>query len=312
MSTNGTNEDLAQLRSQVATLEQLIEVHEQVALEQNRRLEQTLQDLQNQTRILQSVLNSIGDGVVVANAHGEVVLCNPAAERICGLRPTDMSSMEWTTYPGFYLPDTVTPYPPTEFPLARALRGEAVDAAEVFVQHETGSREMWLSVTARPLKGEDSARRGGVVVFHDITVHKRAEAEQARLQEEIIQVQAALLMELSTPLIPISDHVLVLPLVGSVDSQRAQQMLKTLLHGIAESRAEVVILDITGVAIVDTQVANGLIRAAQAVKLLGAQVVLTGIRPEVAHTLVGLGAELPGIVTFSTLQRGIAFAMERR
>jgi rsbT co-antagonist protein RsbR len=101
---------------------------------------------------------------------------------------------------------------------------------------------------------------------------------------------------------------MVMPLVGAVDSQRAQQVLSALLEGIAGSRARVAILDITGVAVVDTQVANALIRAAQAVKLLGAQVVLTGIRPEVAQTLVGLGADLSGIITRSSLQSGIAYA----
>jgi anti-anti-sigma regulatory factor len=85
-------------------------------------------------------------------------------------------------------------------------------------------------------------------------------------------------------------------------------VLETLLQGIASSGAQVAILDITGVPVVDTQVANALIHAAQAVKLLGAQVVLTGIRPEVAQTLVGLGADLGGIITRSSLQSGIAYA----
>ena len=89
-------------------------------------------------------------------------------------------------------------------------------------------------------------------------------------------------------------------------------MIDALLTGIAESGARVAIVDITGVPIVDTQVANAIIRAAQSVKLLGAQVVLTGIRPEVAQTLVGLGADLSGLITRSSLQTGIAYAMTLR
>jgi rsbT co-antagonist protein RsbR len=144
----------------------------------------------------------------------------------------------------------------------------------------------------------------------DITERKRAEAllRQQIEFEETIRVQNAVLAELSTPLIPISDQVMVMPLIGAVDSRRAQQVLETLLQGIASSGAQVAILDITGVPVVDTQVANALIHAAQAVKLLGAQVVLTGIRPEVAQTLVGLGADLGGIITRSSLQSGIAYA----
>jgi anti-anti-sigma regulatory factor len=148
------------------------------------------------------------------------------------------------------------------------------------------------------------------VVFENITELKRAEEalRQSIALEETVRAQQATLAELSTPLIPFSDHVMVMPLIGSVDSRRAQQVIDTLLQGISTSGAQVAILDITGVPVVDTQVANALIRAAQAVKLLGAQVVLTGIRPEVAQTLVGLGTDLSGVTTRSSLQSGIAYA----
>jgi rsbT co-antagonist protein RsbR len=151
------------------------------------------------------------------------------------------------------------------------------------------------------------------VVVENITERKRAEEmlRQSISQEETIRAQEAALAELSTPLIPISDQVMVMPLIGAVDSRRAQQVLEALLEGVASSRALIAILDITGVPVVDTQVANALLRAAQAVKLLGAQVVLTGIRPEVAQTLVGLGADLSGIVTCGSLQTGIAYATNR-
>jgi anti-anti-sigma regulatory factor len=135
---------------------------------------------------------------------------------------------------------------------------------------------------------------------------------QTREQEEIISRQAEMLAELSTPLIPIDDQILIMPLIGAIDSRRAQQVVETLLNGIAESRAQVAIIDITGVSVVDTQVASALIRAAQAVKLLGAQVILTGIRPEIAQTLVGLGIDLKDIVTRVSLQNGIAYAMSQR
>ncbi len=129
--------------------------------------------------------------------------------------------------------------------------------------------------------------------------------------EATSQAQAAAMAELSTPLIPISERVMVMPLVGAVDSQRAQQVLEALLEGISAAGADVAILDITGVPVVDTSVANGLIQAAQAVRLLGAEVILTGIRPEVAQTLVGLGVDLRGIMTYSSLQSGIAAALRR-
>jgi PAS domain S-box-containing protein len=133
-----------------------------------------------------------------------------------------------------------------------------------------------------------------------------------RQAEEVISAQAAMLQELSTPLLSISDSVVVMPLVGAIDSQRAQNVIEALLSGVSEQRATTAIIDITGVIVVDTQVANAIVRAAQAVKLLGAQAVLTGIRPEVAQTLIQLGVDLRDIVTRGTLQGGIAYAIGSR
>jgi rsbT co-antagonist protein RsbR len=166
----------------------------------------------------------------------------------------------------------------------------------------------WIRTSKIPLRDDQGHVFALLGMFEDVTEQKRGEAERAQLQEEIIRAQAAALAELSTPLIPINEQVMVMPLVGSMDSRRAQQVLDTLLNGIATSRVSSVILDITGVPVVDTQVANALLRAAQAVKLLGARVVLTGIRPEVAQTLVSLGTDLSGITTRSSLQSGIAYA----
>jgi ABC-type sugar transport system substrate-binding protein len=145
-------------------------------------------------------------------------------------------------------------------------------------------------------------------VLRDV-VERNESLAQAR--EEVIQAQKEALRELSTPLIPISDNVVIMPLIGTIDSARAQQIIETLLHGVSSQRTRMAILDITGVLLVDTQVANVFIQAAQAASLLGAQVVLTGIRPEVSQTLVGLGIDLRGIVTRGTLQSGIAYAMSR-
>jgi rsbT co-antagonist protein RsbR len=124
-------------------------------------------------------------------------------------------------------------------------------------------------------------------------------------------MQQHTLEELSTPLIPITNSITIMPLIGSLDSRRAQRVMDTLLHGVAETRCDTVIIDITGVSMVDTQVANVLIRAAEAVKLLGAEAMITGIRPEVAQTLIGLGVNLGNLQTLSSLQNGIALAMEK-
>ncbi|MBX0327641.1 PAS domain S-box protein [Oscillochloris sp. ZM17-4] len=159
------------------------------------------------------------------------------------------------------------------------------------------------------LYNTDGSVAGWLSQTEDITEQLQAEQERVALQEQVIEAQQATLRELSTPIIPIGDGAVAMPLIGNIDSMRAQLVIETLLEGVATSRARIAILDITGVQVVDTQVANALLRAAQAVKLLGAQVIITGIRPEVAQTLVGLGLDLSSIRTLSTLQSGIAYAL---
>jgi rsbT co-antagonist protein RsbR len=143
----------------------------------------------------------------------------------------------------------------------------------------------------------------------NVAERKRQEAERVALQEQVIDAQRAALRELSTPLIPISDNVMIMPLIGTIDSARAQMVMEALLEGVALYQAETVILDITGVQVVDTQVADAFIRAAQAVRLLGASVMMTGIQPQIAQTLVQLGVDLSDIQTHGSLQSGIAQAL---
>jgi len=115
--------------------------------------------------------------------------------------------------------------------------------------------------------------------------------------------------DMSTPVIPLQDRVLVLPLVGTIDSGRARDLTDRLLEAVRQTRALVILLDITGVPVVDTAVAQAIIQAANAARLLGAEVVLVGVRSEVAQTLVTLGVSMEGLVTKSNLQAGIAYAL---
>jgi anti-anti-sigma factor len=149
-----------------------------------------------------------------------------------------------------------------------------------------------------------------IALANDVSEQVAAEHEREALQQQVLEAQRTALRELSTPLIPITDEVVIMPLIGTIDSQRAQQVMETLLDGVAQHRATLVILDITGVSVVDTQVAQAFIQAAQAVKLLGAQVMLTGIQPQIAQTLVMLGADLSSIQTRGSLQAGIVAALQ--
>jgi len=145
----------------------------------------------------------------------------------------------------------------------------------------------------------------------DITSRKRAEEEREQLSAQIIEAQKASLRALSSPLLPIATGVVLMPLVGAIDAARAAQVLETLLDGVGVHRAEIAILDITGLREIDAEVASGLVQAAQAAALLGAEVVLTGVRPAAARTLIDLGVDMRGIKTLSSLQQGVAHAISR-
>lgn len=178
--------------------------------------------------------------------------------------------------------------------------------------HKDGT---WRWFSSRDIvfsRNEDNSVQCLLGVAQEITARKQFEAERVILQQQAIDMQNSVLRELSTPLIPINNHIAIMPLIGAIDSRRAEQMFETLLTGTSQTGVDNVIIDVTGVSIVDTQVAGLLIRAAQGIQLLGAQAILTGIRPEVAQTLVGLGIDLNQIVTRSTLYSGIQFAMSRR
>ncbi|WP_437589412.1 AAA family ATPase [Sorangium sp. So ce1000] len=145
----------------------------------------------------------------------------------------------------------------------------------------------------------------------ELAERERLQEERVRMQEEIIQAQRDRLFELSTPFIPITDEIMVMPIIGSIDDRRAAQMLETAMQGVAASSAKVVIVDVTGVKSVDTSVASRLMSLAQAVGLLGSKAILTGLRPAVAQSLVALGVDLGSIETRSNLKAGIAYAMRR-
>jgi ribose transport system substrate-binding protein len=135
--------------------------------------------------------------------------------------------------------------------------------------------------------------------------------QQQRLQQQVIAAQQQIIQELSSPIIPISDKILVLPLVGSIDTARANRILESMLDAITTRQAEVLIIDITGVPVVDTAVAHHLVQATRAVQLLGARAILVGITPEVAQIVVQLGIDLSTVETKSSLQLGLEFAMTR-
>jgi len=267
---------------------------------------QTEESLRESQQRLQFALEGSGDGTWDWNIITSEVIFSDRYLSILGYEPGELAGNldSWATN---IHPDDL---PMVNQHLQEYMTGRInIYAIEHRLRRKDGGWQWILArgkIIARDEAGQPLRMTGTIT---DIAAQKQAEAEREALQQQIIYAQQDRLRKLSTPLIPISDNVMIMPLIGTIDSQRAQLVLERLLDGVAQHQADLVILDITGVTVVDTQVAQALIRAAQAVKLLGAQVMLTGIQPPIAQTLVHLGIDLSGIITHGTLQAGIASAL---
>ncbi len=149
---------------------------------QAEELGRSRQELEDQKLMLQSVLDSMVEGLVAADENGKFILWNPAAAKIVGMDAANVPAQEWTQHYGVYLPDTVTPFPPEKNPLFLAIRGE-VSSTEMFLRNPDLAEGVWIESTASPLKDKDGKVRGGVVAFRDITQRKVDEREIRKLNE---------------------------------------------------------------------------------------------------------------------------------
>jgi rsbT co-antagonist protein RsbR len=132
-----------------------------------------------------------------------------------------------------------------------------------------------------------------------------------RAREELINRQQEEMLELSTPVVKLWDGILALPMIGTLDSARTQVVMESLLQKIVETGSEIAIIDITGVPTVDTLVAQHLLKTVTALRLMGAECIISGIRPQIAQTIVHLGVDLQGVVTKANLADALAVALKR-
>lgn len=187
----------------------------------------------------------------------------------------------------------------------KALRGERIEL-EITAFKKDGT-PFPILFDSGPLKDEKGNITGAVVEGKAIIKQKKLEEQ---LKETVEKLKASQ-EELSTPVTQIWDGILTLPIIGVLDSYRAQKIMETLLNKIVETQSELVVLDVTGVATIDTEVASHIMKTAEAANLLGARCVLTGIRPEVAQTIIHLGLDLAKFITKRDLQEGLEFGLEQ-
>jgi PAS domain S-box-containing protein len=160
-------------------------------------LSKSQQALETQQLMLQSVLDSMGEGLVAADDQGKFLIWNPAAARIVGLGGANVPPEEWSSHYGAYLPDTITPFPTEQNPLVRAIRGE-VSSAEIFIRHPELEQGVWIESNGAPLRDKNGTLRGGVIAFRDITQKKAAELEIRKLNENLEESIAKRTEQLAT------------------------------------------------------------------------------------------------------------------
>lgn len=254
-------------------------------------------------RLLHAVIDHSPSIVFVKDAEGRYLLVNREAERRYGLSRKELLGR---TDADYFQPEATRAMREKDEEAVR--RGEPIQFEEAIVFE--GELRHFFTIKF-PILNSYGALMGVCGIATDITEQKRKEEERLLLREQVISAQEEALRELSTPLVPIADGVVAMPIVGSVDQARVERIMTTLLDGIGHHGAHTVILDVTGVRTVDSNVASAIVSVARAARLLGARVVVTGVRPEVARTLIEIGTDLDGIVMRGNLQSGIAFALRR-
>ncbi len=263
-----------------------------------------IEELEASEEKYRAIFGAARDGFFIVNMEGDYIDVNPAAGEMVGYTRDELLTMNTM--------DLVPPEYPRR-PLAdRQATWRRGGRMEIPLMSKTGGRvpvDMTFGVI------QYHGREAVLSVCRDISERQRMEeqlkANQAELEEKVrmLETQQAAIRELSTPVIQVWEGILVLPLVGAVDSARVRQIMESLLARIVETQSEIVILDITGVPMVDTAVANHLIKTVQAARMLGARSIVTGLSPKVAQTVVELGVELTGITTCANLRAGLEMAL---
>jgi anti-anti-sigma factor len=270
----------------------------------------TAEDLRRARLLYQAILDSLPDIVFVKSAGEDqrYLLANRLCAEAHGQTTTTMVGKR---NEDIFPPDVAASLDTID---ARVAAGhESVVFEEVVPILSKGRR--FFHTTKTPIRGEHGRLLFLVGVARDVTEQKQAEEALERSREELRATRDDLLAtirKLSTPVLPIHDGVLVVPLVGHLDTERSAQFTEALLAGIQGHNAGTAIIDITGVDHVDTDVASHLMQAMRAASLLGTECVLVGIAPSIARTLVDIGIDFGALVTCRDLQAGVAHALAKR
>ncbi len=245
------------------------------------------------------IIQSIDEPLFVLNDKYAVIFANRAFDQTFGVSRAEIEGR--TIYE---IGNGILNMPPMRETLENLkTAGNEVNYFETEISVPKGKKT--FVVKAGVMRRYSASSEDQILVrFEDIS-------EQLAAESSLKEKNAAIL-ELSTPITKIWDEILVLPLIGTLDTERANKMIEQLLDAISRERARSIIMDGTGITHIDESVATHIIKATTAVKLLGSQVIMTGVKPEVAMMMVKLGIDLKDIVTRATLQEGVQYALDSR
>lgn len=263
---------------------------------------QAQEDLRRSRQMLQLILDNIPQRVFWKERTNLAYMgCNRAFAVDTGVTVEEMlGKTDYDLLPR----EQVDLYRPADIQVIETGRPQHYETTKAMADGST----RWIRSSKLPLRDEQDTIIGLLGLYEDITGEKEAALEKERLHREVIEAQQRAIQELSTPIIPIFKQVLVLPLVGSIDSMRARDITRNLLAGIQAHRAKVVILDVTGVPLIDSGVADHLNKTIQAARLKGARTIITGISDVIAETIVDLGIDWGDVETLASLQSGLLAA----
>lgn len=305
MNVDELNEKTVQLEARVAELTQRLTEHEQM----HRRVVE-------ERNLLRAGFDALSVGVALVDVQGEFRICNAAMKSILG-EHQDISHL--LQHEDIYLPDGITKAQPDRDPIHRALRGQVVENMESIVRRsDAPDQTMWIVQSGHPIFNEEGMVQACVVVTRDITEHKELvreldEVVAATVEEKrlLIEKLEAGVKALSTPIIEVWDDVLALPVIGAVDERRGAEMTSRVLEEVVARGVQCVIVDWTGVESMDGQSAQHLLDLVRSVELVGAECILTGIRPAVATALLDLDVHFEHMRLLRNVKYGLRYCLGR-
>jgi anti-anti-sigma factor len=250
------------------------------------------------TDMLRLLVDSVKDyAIILLDPKGRVLTWSPTAEHLKGYTAGEIIGQHFSK---FYPQEDIA-QGKTEMELAVAEKGGRFED-EGWRVRKDGSR-FWANVVITALRDSSGVLRGFGKVTRDLSERRLAEEKIKKQAQEIFEMAAV-------PVVQVWEGIVLVPLIGTLDSQRTQHLMERLLQKVMETGSPVALLDITGVPTIDSQTAQHLIETVAAVRLLGAEVVLTGVRPSIAQTLVHLGIDLSNVITRSSLTAGLRMALD--